>query len=316
VEFEVKDTYFRYIWTGGSVVKINSGLFGQSQFEVTRGTNGPAICVTQPVTIFTNLTELRRKISEHPGQWQLSQEVFDGNSNLLFHAYEVVTESNLEVIAALNPESIYAYNNHEKDKRHVVASWHHHTHRYENFKKDSDDAYLRAEEATPISDQIQAMITQVQAALPGILALTNKVAVILDNTANVTSNLNTTLVAAQPMVTNFAAISGELRGPGALGLWVLGTNAPGQIESALTNVNTLLVNSDTNLNQLTDDIGKTLINVANITSNLNVQVHSNSNMLAGISKTVMDADDLMQGLKRHWLLRSAFKGTNAPAKKK
>jgi len=30
-------------------------------------------------------------------------------------------------------------------------------------------------------------------------------------------------------------------------------------------------------------------------------------MLGGISKTVKDADDLMQGLKYHWQLRSAFK---------
>ena len=37
-------------------------------------------------------------------------------------------------------------------------------------------------------------------------------------------------------------------------------------------------------------------------------------MLGGISKTVSDADDFVQGLKRHWLLRSAFKTktTNAP----
>jgi hypothetical protein len=37
-------------------------------------------------------------------------------------------------------------------------------------------------------------------------------------------------------------------------------------------------------------------------------------MLSGISKTVTDADDFVQGLKRHWLLRSAFKGENAAAK--
>jgi len=33
----------------------------------------------------------------------------------------------------------------------------------------------------------------------------------------------------------------------------------------------------------------------------------------------MDSDDFVQGLKRHWLLRSAFKAenkTNAPAAKK
>jgi len=43
-------------------------------------------------------------------------------------------------------------------------------------------------------------------------------------------------------------------------------------------------------------------------------VQANTNLLGGISKTVMDADDLVQGLKRHWLLRSAFKSENAAAK--
>ena len=53
------------------------------------------------------------------------------------------------------------------------------------------------------------MVSQVQAALPGILALTNKISAVLDNAANITSNLNTTIVDAQPLVTNFAVISGE-----------------------------------------------------------------------------------------------------------
>ena len=56
---------------------------------------------------------------------------------------------------------------------------------------------------------------------------------------------------------------------------------------------------------------------ASITSNLNMQVQANSNILATISQTITDADTLIQGLKRHWLLRSAFKdkGTNAPPAK-
>jgi hypothetical protein len=83
------------------------------------------------------------------------------------------------------------------------------------------------------------------------------------------------------------------------------------------NVNTLLISADTNLNAISLNIGETLDHVADITSNLNAQVHANSNMLWTISKTVSDTDDLVQGLKRHWLLRSAFKnkGTNAPARK-
>jgi len=45
-----------------------------------------------------------------------------------------------------------------------------------------------------------------------------------------------------------------------------------------------------------------------------VQVQANSNLLWGISKTVMDTDGFIQGLKHHWLLRSAFKTktTNQP----
>jgi hypothetical protein len=202
--------------------------------------------------------------------------------------------------------SIYVFNN-KVNRDRIVASWHRGKHRYENFTPGSEDASLRAVETPPISDQLQAMVLQVQQAVPNILALTNKLAAVLDNAVNATSNLNTTIVAAQPMLTNFAIVSAQLREPGGPMVWALGTNGNEQLQGALTNVNSLLTNTDTNITAL-------LINLANITSNLNAQVQANSNMLSGISKTVMDADDLVQGLKRHWLLRSAFKtkATNAP----
>jgi hypothetical protein len=191
-----------------------------------------------------------------------------------------------------------------------MASWDGRFHHYKIFKPGDDTAWLRAVEAPPVSDQLQAMVSQVQSALPGILALTNKIAAVLDNAANATSNLNLTLVEAQPMITNLAMVSEQLREPGGLGVWALGTNGDWQIQTALTNVNSLLVNTDTNF-------GALLINLANITSNLNAQVQANTNLLGGISKAVTDADNLVQGLKRHWLLRSAFKtkATNAPPAK-
>jgi hypothetical protein len=51
-----------------------------------------------------------------------------------------------------------------------------------------------------------------------------------------------------------------------------------------------------------------------MTSNLNSQVQANTNLLSAISDTVVHADQFVQGLKHHWLLRSAFKtkATNAP----
>src|ERR1019366_5608799 len=178
----------------------------------------------------------------------------------------------------LESNSVCAYDN-KITVNHVVASWHRHNHRYENFKPGSEDAGLRAVETPPIADQLQAMVSQVQAALPGILSLTNKLSAVLDNAADATSNLNTTLVAAQPLVTNFAVISAQLREPGGLGVWALGTNGNGQIQDALTNLNTLLVDTDTNLNALTTSIGQTLENLAGITTNLNVQAQANSKLL-------------------------------------
>jgi len=328
VDFEIRDKYdsFRYIRTGGSIVKVNSADFlGKRQLEVTRGTNGLgsyALCVTQPISV-VGLEEARKLAGLAPDHWQLAQDVLDGNSNVVFHAYEfarsVLDDSNATVLAQCQFESnsIYIYNNKERSKNYVVASWWRREHRYENFKPGSEDAYLHAVEPPSIGDQVQMMVSEVQNALPGIIALTNKIAAVLDNAVKVTANLNTTLVAAQPAVTNLAFITEELRPPGAPLLWALGANGNGQIQTALTNVNSLLVNTDTNLNTLVAQLDLTLENVAGITSNLNAQVQANPNMLWTISKTVTDTDDMIQGLKRHWLLRSAFKtkATNAPAKK-
>ncbi|HEY1717660.1 MAG TPA: MlaD family protein [Verrucomicrobiae bacterium] len=319
IEFEVQDDYFRYLWTGGSYLKVNAADFlGKRQLEVTRGTNGYALVVTQPVFVKT-VDELKKSVAEEAGRWQLSQDVLDENSNIVFHAYGVLTESNLQVIAAMKADSLYAYDNQEKDRHHIVASWDGRFHHYKIFKSGDDTAWIRAVESPAIADQLQAMINQAQAALPGILSLTNKLSAVLDNAANATSNLNLALIETRPMLTNFADISAQLREPGGLAVLALGTNGNGQIQGALTNVNSLLAHTDTNLTQLTVSLNATLNHVADITSNLNAQVQANSNMLSGISKTVVDSDDFIQGLKRHWLLRSAFKSenkTNAPPAKK
>src|SRR5208282_6323555 len=241
VEFEIRDDYFRYIWTGGSYVKINAaGFLNQRQLEVTRGTNGYAIVVTQPVSVKT-IDELKQLVTDAPGQWQLSQDVFDENSNLAFGAYTTLTQTNLERIAELKPESnsIYVYDN-TVNRNRIVASWDGRVHHYKIFTPGDDTAWLRAVEAPPVSDQLQAMATQVQQALPNFLALTNKLAAVLDNSANATSNLNAALAEARPVITNFALVSAQLREPGGPMVWALGTNGNQQLQSALTNANALL----------------------------------------------------------------------------
>ena len=287
VRFEVLDPYFRYIWSQGSYVKVNAGFLGTSQLEVTRATNGYALCVTQPI-FYKTIPELNELVTAQPGEWQLSQFVFDAQSNVIFKPYQPydgLTQSNLELLASLNLESnsVFAYNNKAPSKA-IVAVWSQPLHRYDFYdRKNSPPVELSAQESVPVAERLDKIVGQVETALPNILSLTNKLFAVLDHAASATSNLNNALIAAQPLVTN---------------------------------ANSLVVNLDTNLNLLTLQVGATLENLAGITSNLNLQVQANSNMLGGISKAVIDADDLVQGLKRHWLLRSAFKtkATNAPPK--
>ena len=87
----------------------------------------------------------------------------------------------------------------------------------------------------------------------------------------------------------------------------LGTNGPAQLAEALDKINLLLASSDTNMDTLVQGLLPTLMHISDITSNLSVQVQSSPTMLPGLAKTITDTDDMIQGLKRHWLLRSAFK---------
>jgi ABC-type transporter Mla subunit MlaD len=303
VEFEVYDPFFRYIWSEGSYVKISpTGFLEQRQLEVTRGTNGYEICVTQPVTVFSNLDLLKSDVDSNPGKWQLAQEIYDEKSNLVFRAYTWLSDSNLERIAALNVPAITAYDNTEKDKHYVVAWWHPREHAYEAFKTNDETAWLPVTETPPVNDRLQAMISEVQDALPNFLSLTNQLTRILDNSANVTSNLNITVLETHPLLTN-----------ADLTIERLDTN----VNNSFVQMDPLLTNADLFVANLNTNVTATLNNLADITSNLNAQVQANSNMLATISRTITDYDTFIQGLKHHWLLRSAFKNenqkeTNAP----
>jgi ABC-type transporter Mla subunit MlaD len=303
VEFEVFAPYFRYIWSEGSFVKINpAGFLDQRKIEVTRGTNGYAICVTQPIQVFTNMDDLKSDVDSEPGQWQLAQEINDSNTNLVFRAYTWLTDSNLERINALKLPSVTAYNNRGTDKPYVVAWWHPHERAYEAFKPNDDTAWLPVDETPPVADRLQAMISDVQNALPNFLALTNQLTRILNNTAQATSNLNQTVAQTHPLLNNANLFVSRLDTNLNISLT--------ETHPFLTNANTLVANANVFVTNLDVNVGATLENLANITSNLNVQVEANSNMLGGMAKTIHDYDTFVQGLKRSWLLRHLYKKEN------
>jgi methyl-accepting chemotaxis protein len=168
----------------------------------------------------------------------------------------------------------------------------------------------------PITDRLQGMVTQIEAALPKVLALTNQISAVLNNAAALTSNLNEVANNVRPAASNLDFITSNLRGPkGSLGEWLIPTNISAELDSALKNANLTITNADTNMVALAESIQKSLDNLADITGNLNAQVQANSNVVKELSDIIMHTDEFVQGLKHHWLLRSAFKTpkTNTPA---
>ena len=144
--------------------------------------------------------------------------------------------------------------------------------------------YLKANEDTALTERAEKLLTQVEAALPNILSLTNRLNTVLDNASALTSNANVLVTDARPVVTNLT----------------------GQLDRTFANVNVTITNANSQLTLLAGNLNATLLNLANITSNLNVQVQSNDQILSEISDLVRETDDMLQGLKRHWLLKGAF----------
>lgn len=283
-----KYNYPGYIWSD-SKVKVNSGdLLGGRFLEITKGAAGVPT-ILQPTNNQTSGTLLRFMEGESEKRIAAAR-IADAEEALRLNqsptpddklVAEVLGELNAD--AKARPEAYYT-----NDFRNHIY-------------------FLEPLESLAVTERLERLVSQVEAALPNILGLTNKIAAVLGNTANLTSNLNVVAENVQPAVANFSALAAQLRGPGALGEWALGTNGQQNLDATLANANQTIANTDTNLNLLFESLGESLENLAGITSNLNAQVQANTNMLSSISQAVVDADDLVQGLKRHWLLRSAFK---------
>jgi ABC-type transporter Mla subunit MlaD len=158
---------------------------------------------------------------------------------------------------------------------------------------------LDPDEQPSLSDRAQKLVSTVESALPNILGLTNQLYTVLTNTAQLTASANQVVASAQPLITNLTVITTNLRDPhGSLGEWLV----PNDVH--------------TNLTAVVASLNDTILNLAAITSNLSAQVESNDKILSQISGLVVNTDNLVQGLKKHWLLRGVFQKmgtqTNAP----
>ena len=155
-------------------------------------------------------------------------------------------------------------------EKHITGIWQEREARYHKFK--SKGYYLAADESPAVTEQLQRMVTEVEQALPNVLTLTNNLTLVLSNSATLTSNLNAVALSAQPTFSNLAKATAHLDQPGSLGEWLIPTNVNWQLEGTLSNANLAVLTESTNLANVMVNSNRSLDNVANITSNLDLQV--------------------------------------------
>src|SRR4029079_3587325 len=144
-------------------------------------------------------------------------------------------------------------------KSYMTAVWNYREGTYEAFFKGSKKMYdLPVDESPAVTERLEAVVDSVQKSLPGVFALTNQLAVVLSNTTSLTSNLNEFALSARPLATNLNAATAHLDHPGALGEWLLPTNITLQLETTLGNANATVINVNTNLVSVIQDIGRSL----------------------------------------------------------
>jgi len=315
IQFRVRSPFYGYLWED-SRAKIAAGDFlGNRYIEVTKGTNG------MPAYMFYDFQ--RVTLGEARGfvgrpEFALSEEVIDPKTkNVLVKPFDPITPQNLDVLAQAGAKEIYVFDKtKERKNKPPTAIWDAKLGRYKPFDKveDKKGYWIEAVEPPPLSDRLETVVNTVEAALPGFLSLTNKLARVLTNADAVVIHSDELLVSAKPVVTNLAQITANLSGSkGSLGEWLLPTNINAKLDLTLGSATSTLNNARTNVDLISSNLIVSLENISTLTSNLAAQVQGNGLMLTEISDLVTHTDEMVQGLKRHWLLKSAFRQpTNAP----
>ncbi len=210
----------------------------------------------------------------------------------------------------------------QNSKGKIIAAYSKTLDTFTNWHKGDQPYELPIVEPPELSSQLDSMVVMLKESLTNILQLTNALAKTLNNASEATENANELLRDAKPLIRNVTTITENLKEPnGSLGQWLIPIAMNHQITSLLTNANSTVsnlsdtvlnansavTNVNTNLVVMFDEITKMLENLAGLTGNLKAQVDRNQNIVSSVSKLIVDTDDMVQGLKRHWLLRSAFK---------
>ena len=305
VRFRVYEPHYGYLWSDSEAKVGAADFLGNRFIEVTKGTNG---------TPTYALHELR-EVSLNEG-WNLvggtnyfvfGQDVYDG-SNLLAGASQDLSRQALTnlMLAGVTSFQVVDKNVPIKPPQWI---WNEKAGKYRPYTDKDKGYWIRADESPALTERLEKVVTTVERSLPDFLALTNSLARVLTNASAIVTHADDLLVSAKPIVTNFAQISAHLSGPkGSLGEWLLPTNVNLQLQNTLGSANTTLLTANSNINAISGNLLVSLGNIATLTSNLSAQVQANGLVLTELSDLIVHADEIVQGLKRHWLLKGAFRG--------
>ncbi len=289
--------YYGYVWLD-STVRVVSDFLGHTYLEVSSGRTGAA---TVSIDKATGKLRLLNRFKAYAKFKEIRDDLQTNNPAM--PAGKVSELATNEINKLLKPEGEYyldlGESKYDRPVNVHLTNW----------------IYLPLDAAPSLSDRLEAVASKVELALPNLLNLTNQIGGVLSNANLAVQRLDKTLASVQPIVTNVTTITENLRNPeGSLGEWLIPTNINSRLQQTLDiaqltlkSAHTTLDNTDTNISTLAGDLDKTLIHLADLTSNLNWQVQSNTNLVSEINTTIAHTDDLVQGLKREWFLRGAFK---------
>ena len=323
VEFEVRAPYFGYLCEGSSQAMITPADFlGKRTLEVTKGTNWLTTHVTWDIREY----EVRDILSRTNLRDYLVVDTFRAtNGDIVAKPPDSLSKDILRKLEAQGVRNLRLADR-KNQKQKITAVWDPRTDSYQPFTPQTKPYFLPPEESPALTEKLEGLITEVER------ALTNHMDQILTNAVSLSEHADKMLLVATPLVSNLVDISGNLKNPkGSMGEWLIPADFQNQLlttltnanvtmvtaNSAITNANVTLTSAHTNLLQLIQQMDAPMRNLSGIISNLNLQVQANTNFVGEVSSLIVHVDGLIEGFKRHWLLRSAFKEkpTNAPPRK-
>jgi ABC-type transporter Mla subunit MlaD len=314
VAFYVKEPHQGYLWEDSRARVGASDFLGKRFIELTKGTNGTPTYLFHPIK---EVTLEDAALLNETNQLFFAEDIFQNKTNLLvsvnapFHK-DILTTN---LIPAGSVTSLRLYDKAVRTKK-PTGLWDFENSYYRDpgeNEKTKKGYFLNPVEAPALTERLEEVVNLVESAIPNVLALTNQLQRVLDSAVTATSHADELLSGARPIVANLTQITENIREPeGSLGKWLIPPDLSLQLTQALASANTILTNSDAQITTLATGLDAAIENLANITGNLHAQVNANTNIVGEVSKLIIDTDDMVQGLKRHWLLRSAFKSKAPP----